>query len=157
MTGLPQAFTDRMKKMLGEEYDSFLKSYETDKTVGIRVNTLKIDKDDFIKTFPKQLKPVEWCDTGFRAERDEKFGRLALHDAGAFYMQEPSAMSVVSSMASVSDLRGLKVLDLCAAPGGKSTQAAALMQNEGLIVSNEINATRAQILSSNMSPFFQAI
>ena len=139
-----------MKDMLGSEYDDFLRSYDDTKKVGIRVNTLKNSVEEFKKSFPKNLREVKWCDTGFIADGDEKYGRLALHDAGAFYMQEPSAMAVVSAVKNVIDIRGLKVLDLCAAPGGKSTQLAAAMQGEGLLVSNEINRDRALILSSNI-------
>ena len=150
MISLPIEFENRMKDMLGSEYDELLKSYEDTKKVGIRVNTLKNSVEEFKKSFPYDLREVKWCDTGFIADGDEKYGRLALHDAGAFYMQEPSAMSVVSAVLSVKDIRGLKVLDLCAAPGGKSTQLAAAMQGEGLLISNEINRDRALILSSNI-------
>ncbi|MBO7374303.1 MAG: RsmF rRNA methyltransferase first C-terminal domain-containing protein [Lachnospiraceae bacterium] len=150
MSLLPLEFENRMKDMLGSEYDDFLRSYDDTKKVGIRVNTLKNSVEEFKEVFPYNLREVKWCDTGFIADGDEKYGRLALHDAGAFYMQEPSAMAVVSAVKSVVDLRGLKVLDLCAAPGGKSTQLAAAMQGEGLLVSNEINRDRALILSSNI-------
>ena len=150
MTRLPEEFENRMKEMLGEEYDDFLSSYEENKRVGIRVNNLKISPDSFLNVFPFELKKVNWCNTGFMAFDDEKYGRSPLHDAGAFYMQEPSAMAVVSALESVKDIKGLKVLDLCAAPGGKSTRLAALMQGEGLLVSNEINKDRANILSSNI-------
>ncbi len=150
MTILPEEFKNRMKKMLGSEYEDFLASYDADKTVGIRVNTLKMPTDEFVSKAPFKLTKVKWCDIGFEAHTDEKCGRSALHDAGAFYMQELSAMAVAASLQSVIGLRGKKVLDLCAAPGGKSTQLAAYMQNEGLLVSNEINKDRASILSSNI-------
>ncbi|MBO4776429.1 MAG: RsmB/NOP family class I SAM-dependent RNA methyltransferase, partial [Lachnospiraceae bacterium] len=150
MTNLPVEFENRMKEMLGAEYDEFRASYDDKKKTGIRVNTLKIKPEDFLKVFPGELTKVPWCDTGFMAAGDEKFGRNALHDAGAFYMQEPSAMAVAAGIAEKVDLKGLKVLDLCAAPGGKSTQLASYMANEGLLVSNEINRDRANILSSNI-------
>lgn len=150
MNKLPAEFENRMKDMLGSEYEDFLHSYDDTKKIGIRVNTLKNTVKEFKEAFPADLREVKWCDTGFIADTDEKFGRLALHDAGAFYMQEPSAMAVVSAVNSVVDIRGMKVLDLCAAPGGKSTQLAAYMQGEGVLVSNEINKDRALILSSNL-------
>lgn len=150
MTNLPVEFENRMKEMLGAEYDEFRASYDDKKKTGIRVNTLKIKTEDLIKVFPGELTKVPWCDKGFMAAGDEKFGRSALHDAGAFYMQEPSAMAVASGIAEKVDLKGKRVLDLCAAPGGKSTQLASYMENEGVLVSNEINRDRANILSSNI-------
>ena len=150
MIKLPVEFENRMKEMLGKEYSDFADSYTENKKVGIRVNTLKMDVEKFCEAFPAELKNVKWCKTGFEASDNEKYGRYALHDAGAFYMQEPSAMAVVSALESVKDIKGLKVLDLCAAPGGKSTQLAALMQGEGILISNEINKERASIHSSNI-------
>ncbi len=150
MIKLPEEFENRMKEMLGNEYEAFRASYDEKKKTGIRVNTLKISVEDFKKRFPYELTPVAWCDTGFEAASDEKYGRSAFHDAGAFYMQEPSAMAVAASIAGLCDLKGKKVLDLCAAPGGKSTQLASYMGGEGILVSNEINRERANILSSNI-------
>ncbi len=150
MIKLPEDFEKRMKKMLGGEYEDFLASYDEKKKTGIRVNAVKISPKDFTEVFPYNLLPVKWCGTGFEAPSDEKYGRNALHDAGAFYMQEPSAMAVAEAVSQAVDLKGLKVLDLCAAPGGKSTQLASFMQNGGLLVSNEINRERCNILSSNI-------
>ena len=150
MIKLPEEFESRMKEMLGDEYEDFRASYDEKKKTGIRVNTLKVPVEDFKRIFPYELSPVLWCDTGFEAASDEKYGRSALHDAGAFYMQEPSAMAVAASIAGICDLKGKKVLDLCAAPGGKSTQLASYMGGEGILVSNEINRDRANILSSNI-------
>jgi len=150
MIRLPEEFEKRMKEMLKDEYEAFKLSYEEMPVTGLRVNTLKIDPEKFTKIFPYGLKKIKWCDTGFEVRTDEKYGRLALHDAGAFYMQEPFAQAVAYALESVMPLKGLKVLDLCAAPGGKSTQIASYMQGEGLLVSNEINKDRAGILSSNI-------
>ncbi|MCQ2542813.1 MAG: RsmF rRNA methyltransferase first C-terminal domain-containing protein [Lachnospiraceae bacterium] len=145
---LPVEFENRMKEMLGSEYEEFIKSYDENKKTALRVNELKISVSDFEKIAPFKMLPVLWCKTGFCVEEsEEKPGRYALHDAGAYYMQEPSAMSVA---ACVAPEPGMKVLDLCAAPGGKSSQLASFLQNEGLLVSNEINAQRARILSSNI-------
>ena len=150
MIKLPEEFESRMKEMLGDEYEDFRASYDEKKKTGIRVNTLKESVEDFKRIFPYELSTVKWCDTGFEAVTDEKYGRSALHDAGAFYMQEPSAMAVAASLAGICDLKGKRVLDLCAAPGGKSTQLASYMQGQGILVSNEINRDRANILSSNI-------
>lgn len=145
---LPVDFENRMKDMLGSEYEAFIDSYDQDKKIGLRVNELKISLEEFEKVVPFEITKVPWCKTGYVIESfEEKPGRYALHDAGAYYMQEPSAMSVA---ASVAPKPGSKVLDLCAAPGGKSSQLASFLKNEGLLVSNEINLTRAKILSSNI-------
>ena len=150
MINLPVEFENRMKEMLGAEFEEFKASYDEKKKTGIRINTLKISKEEFLKAFPEEMSEVPWCDKGFVASGDEKYGRNALHDAGAFYMQEPSAMGPVAAIADITDLTGKKVLDLCAAPGGKSTELASYMGNTGLLVSNEINRERASILSSNI-------
>ncbi|MCR4649021.1 MAG: RsmF rRNA methyltransferase first C-terminal domain-containing protein [Lachnospiraceae bacterium] len=150
MTNLPEEFEKRMKEMLGGEYEAFKASFNESRRIGIRVNTLKTDTDTFLKLFPGNPEKIKWCETGFFTSTDEKYGRLSQHDAGAFYMQEPSAQAVAASLGSVMDLKGRKVLDLCAAPGGKSTQLASMMAGEGVLVSNEINRERAAILSSNI-------
>lgn len=144
---LPQEFTLRMQKLLGEEYDAFINSYEDEAYGALRVNTLKIKTEDFQKLVPFTLKPVPWCETGFYYEKEERPGKHPYHEMGLYYMQEPSAMSV----AELADVKpGEKVLDLCAAPGGKSTQLAGKMQGEGLLVSNEIHPARCKILSQNI-------
>ncbi|MBQ4275530.1 MAG: SAM-dependent methyltransferase, partial [Lachnospiraceae bacterium] len=77
MNKLPAEFENRMKDMLGSEYDDFLRSYDDTKKVGIRVNTLKNSVEEFQKVFPYNLREVKWCDTGFIADGEEKYGRLA--------------------------------------------------------------------------------
>ena len=81
MIKLPEEFESRMKEMLGDEYEDFRASYDEKKKTGIRVNTLKESVEDFKRIFPYELSPVKWCDTGFEAVTDEKYGRSALHDA----------------------------------------------------------------------------
>lgn len=145
---LPLSFENRMKDMLKEDYASFRESYNEDKKTGLRVNELKITTEKLTSAAPFEMKKVPWCETGFTIEeRNDKPGRHSLHDAGAYYLQEPSAMAVADA---VVIKKGMKVLDLCAAPGGKSTQIASFLRGEGLLVSNEINPTRAKILSQNI-------
>ncbi len=144
---LPQDFIRRMQEQLGGECEAFLQSYERDSFGGMRVNTLKIEYDDFIKQMPFALTPVPWCKTGFYYEKEERPGKHPYHEMGLYYIQEPSAMAV-AELATVKP--GERVLDLCAAPGGKSTQLAAAMQGEGLLVSNEIHPARCKILSQNI-------
>jgi NOL1/NOP2/sun family putative RNA methylase len=112
----------------------------------LRVNTLKITKDEFEKISPFSLRPVPWEENGFYVT-EEKIGRHPYHFAGLYYSQEPSAMSVAPLL----DVRaGERVLDLCAAPGGKSTQIAQALGGKGLLVANEINGNRASVLSQNV-------
>lgn len=144
---IPEEFKDRMKKLLGEEYDEYIATYERKKVQGIRVNTLKIDRDSFKKISPFELKaPIPWEERGFYIE-EEKPGKHPYHAAGLYYVQEPSAMAVASSLGIK---KGDRVLDLCAAPGGKSTQAASYLEGEGVLVANEIEGKRARILSENI-------
>ena len=119
---LPQAFLDRMQTMLGEEYPKFDCAYQQPDFRGVRLNPLKCDRET-LETAIGALQPSPFSPLCFYTET-EKVGSLPLHHAGAFYSQEPSASSAVTVLA---PHPGEKVLDLCAAPGGKSTQIAACL------------------------------
>lgn len=113
---------------------------------GLRVNTLKLSAEEFSALSPFSLEPVPWEGAGFYIA-EEKPGRSAYHDAGLFYVQEPSAMCAAPLL----DARpGERVLDLCAAPGGKGTQLAQAMQGQGILVLNEKVPSRAKILLQNV-------
>lgn len=147
---LPKDFLKRMECQLGDAYEDFLASYESGRTYGLRFNPLKIEKERLVSLMQAHqiiLEPVPWAQEGFYYPADAQPGRLPLHEAGAYYIQEPSAMSVVELL---DPKPGDTVLDLCAAPGGKSTQTAGRLQGQGLLVSNEITAPRAKILSRNI-------
>ncbi|MBQ4531505.1 MAG: RsmB/NOP family class I SAM-dependent RNA methyltransferase [Lachnospiraceae bacterium] len=144
---LPVKFLERMENMLGEEYAEFLASYEKERVYGLRINTLKMQAEEALRKLPFQLEPVSWCDTGFYYKEEERPGKSPYHEAGLYYIQEPSAM-ITAELAQIKP--GEKVLDLCAAPGGKTTQIACKLQGEGILVSNEINSARAAILSQNV-------
>ena len=144
---IPEEFKLRMQELLKDEYNNFLNTYENRRYQAIRVNTLKISIEDFIKCSPFELLgKVPWEKRGFYIS-EEKPGKQPYHAAGLYYVQEPSAMSVVPCLGIEP---GHKVLDLCAAPGGKSTQAAAYLNGQGLLVSNEIEPKRARVLSENI-------
>ena len=144
---LPQLFLDRMKQMLEKEYPAFLNSYEDARYQALRINPSKTDTDRFTEETSFHLQPVPWEANGFYYEKEDQPGKHPYHEAGVYYIQEPSAMAPAAYL----DVQpGEKVLDLCAAPGGKSTQIAAAMQGKGLLVSNEIHPARAKILSENM-------
>lgn len=144
---LPLAFLERMQTLLREEYDSFLSSYDKPKYVGIRVNTLKIEVDEFLEISPFELKPIPWCTTGFYVDENVKPGKHPYYHAGLYYIQEPSAMSPAEAL---NVEPGDRVLDLCAAPGGKSTQIAAKLQGKGVLVTNDISADRTKALAKNI-------
>jgi len=146
---LPDAFVMRMRQLLGSECDAFFANYEKERALGLRVNTMKVPAEVFARenqeTF--SLRPVSWCREGFYYEQESRPGRHPYHEAGVYYIQEPSAMAVVSLL---DPKPGERVLDLCAAPGGKTTHIASRLNGKGLLVSNEIHPARAKILSQNV-------
>ncbi len=148
---LPPKFEERMKKMLSGEYDDFVKAMdETPVFTGIRINALKAGAKDAVFSEFGELRAVPWCGGGYYADKSVISGNHPYHLAGLFYFQEPSAMSVVSALPIEKDDC---ILDLCAAPGGKATQAGALLGGDGVLVANEIIKNRANILSDNIERF----
>ncbi len=145
---LPNGFLDVMKETLREDFDSYLEFLDKTPYRGMRINTLKADVEFIRKNIGFETKPLPFSNKGFYIDNDLKgVGNHPFHHCGAIYLQEPSAMSAVT----VLDVqKGDKVLDLCAAPGGKSTQIAAELQGEGLLWSNEYISSRAKILASNL-------
>ncbi len=151
MMQLPEDFMIRMQGMLGEAYPAFLRSYEKEKVQALRINTLKDTREAFFARNPfADLKAVLWEENGFyfRSNDGETApGKHPFHEAGVYYIQEPSAMAPAAYLDAQP---GEIVLDLCAAPGGKATQIASYMKNQGLLVCNEIHPTRVKILSENV-------
>ena len=140
---LPQEFLDRVKKQLGEEYPAFLESLERPRAVALRFNPLKGDAPEM----PFVKEPVPWEEQGYYYDPEARPGLHPYHEAGVYYLQEASAMSAVALL---DPQPGEKVCDLCAAPGGKTTQIAGKMAGEGFLLCNEINPKRAKILSRNI-------
>ncbi len=144
---LPIEFEARMQQMLREEYSAFEASYEKEKYQALRINPLKVEKEKFLQKTTFSLRQVPWEENGFYYEAADAPGKHPYHEAGVYYIQEPSAMAPVPFL----EVKpGERVLDLCAAPGGKSTQLGAALKGEGILVSNEIHPARAKILSENM-------
>lgn len=144
---LPSEFVEKMKGILQEEAHRFFATYEEEKASGLRFNPLKIDRNTFLDIVPFALSPVPFCPTGFYYDAHEQPGKHPYHAAGLYYIQEPSAMFVAETL---QPNPGEKVLDLCAAPGGKTTQLAAMMKNSGFLLANEIHPKRVKALSENI-------
>lgn len=144
---LPEAFQEKMQGLLGSEYEAFAAGYEKERQYGLRRNLLKGPEEEFIKAMPFPLEKISWAREGYYYDAAYRPGRHVLHEAGAYYIQEPSAMAVVEVL---SPEPGERILDLCAAPGGKSTQIAGRMQGRGLLVANEVAGERARVLSQNV-------
>lgn len=144
---LPEQFLKRMEKLLGDEFQTFLESFSQEGSRGLRVNTIKTKVEDFLAGGYFSLARVPWTENGFYIEGQDRPGKSPLHAAGVYYIQEPSAMAPAVFLEARC---GDRVLDLCAAPGGKTTQLAASMQGGGILISNEVHPARAQILSENV-------
>ena len=140
---LPQNFLDRMQGQLGAEFPEYLQSLERPRAVALRFNPLKGE----IPQLPFVKENVPWEPMGYYYDPDARPGLHPYHEAGVYYLQEASAMSAVALL---DPQPGEKVCDLCAAPGGKTTQIAGRMNGEGFLLCNEINPKRAKILSRNI-------
>ena len=140
---LPQAFLDRMKHQLGEEYPAFLDSLDRPRAVALRFNPLKGEQPQL----PFVGDPVPWEPRGYYYDPQSRPGLHPYHESGVYYLQEASAMAPVALL---DPQPGEKICDLCAAPGGKTTQIAGRMLGEGFLLCNEINPKRAKILSRNI-------
>ena len=144
---LPRSFLDRMQRMLGEEYEAFLASYEQERYQALRLNTLKPGISGQALAGFLHLSGVPWAEDCYYYEAEDQPGKHPYHAAGVYYIQEPSAMAPAGLL----DVQpGERVLDLCAAPGGKSSQIAAKLDGEGFLLCNEVHAARAKILSGNV-------
>lgn len=147
MINLPEEFEERMRGMLGEEYEAFLRSYENPRQYGLRVNNLKITSEGFEEIAPFSMKRVPWTENGYSYSGEERPAQDPYYAAGLYYLQEPSAMTPASRLLVEP---GERVLDLCAAPGGKATELAARLLGQGTLVANDISNSRAKALLRNL-------
>lgn len=148
---LPKIFEEKMKHLLGDEYDAYLKCYEEPRHYGLRVNTGKISVEEFLKIAPWPLRPVPWISNGFYYDGDEiQPAKHPYYAAGLYYLQEPSAMTPADRLPIDP---GDRVLDVCAAPGGKATELGAKLQGKGVLVANDISNSRAKGLLKNIELF----
>ncbi len=143
-----EIFLQKMRELLKDDFDAFLESMEKEPFRGMRVNTLKCEKEKLLPLLPFKTEKTPFCDCGYYIGNDVlHIGSHPFHHCGAIYMQEPSAMSAVTMLGVK---KGEKVLDLCAAPGSKTTQIAQALSGTGLLWSNEIVKSRATILVQNL-------
>lgn len=147
---LPAIFEDRMRKLLGAEYEAYLQCYREPYYSGIRVNTSKITPEEFERICPFSIIRIPWVRNGYYYETEEQPAKHPFYYAGLYYVQEPSAMTPASLLPID---KGDKVLDICAAPGGKSTELGAKLDGTGLLVSNDISNSRAKALLKNIELF----
>ncbi len=140
---LPEIFVRRMMTMLENDFDEFRQSFDNDIVTTIRVNPAKFLKSPALTT-------VSYCETGFVVPRRPLFTIDPFIHAGVYYVQESSSMFLEQAVKQTITKSDLKVLDLCAAPGGKSTHLAALLPKDSLLVSNDVIRSRGQILSENL-------
>ncbi len=148
---LPAEFADRMKWMLGAEYEKFLEAFEKQAPyAGIRLNLKKENTKKLFEELFSDKDKIPWCDYGYYTDKQKINGNHPYHIAGMCYFQEPSAMACVEALDIKEDDF---VLDLCAAPGGKATQAGAKLSEKGLLVANEIIPKRASVLAENTERF----
>lgn len=147
---LPENFKNEMQSLLGSEYEAYLSSFEEEGYTAVRVNTLKISVGEFLKIVPFSLTPVPWCKDAFYIENKEEVSKHPFYHAGLYYIQEPSA-ALPAEILPIEE--GDKVLDLCAAPGGKSTKLAAKLHHTGVLIANDISSSRCQSLIKNLESF----
>ncbi len=148
---LPVEFETKMQQLLGEEYPAYLACFSEPRYYGLRVNTAKISVSDFLKICPFPVTPIPWIENGFYYDGDTVSpARHPYYYAGLYYLQEPSAMTPADRLP-VFD--GDRILDVCAAPGGKATALGAKLAGTGVLVANDISYSRAKGLLKNLELF----
>ena len=145
MNALPREFMNEIEEMLGNESPAFFAALEERPTLALRVNPARPAAMAAAEAYVESRVP--WAENGWYLRPDVKPGATAAHSAGAFYLQEASAMVSVSVL---QPQPGERILDLCAAPGGKTTQIAAALGGKGMLVSNEPEPSRAKVLAANL-------
>ncbi len=148
---LPAIFEEKMRGLLGGEMDAYLACYEEPRYYGLRVNTGKISVGEFRKICPFEITPIPWIENGFYYDGEKVSpAKHPYYFAGLYYLQEPSAMTPANRLPIEP---GDRVLDVCAAPGGKATELGARLRGEGLLIANDISSSRAKGLLKNIEVF----
>ncbi len=144
---LPDLYIENMKSLLKDEYNDYVDSFSKEPKSGLRINTLKISKEKFQNIFPYKISQIPFIDNGYYFDAADNPSKHPFYHAGLYYIQEPSAMLPANRLP-VSE--GDKVLDLCAAPGGKATELLRKLNGKGVLYANDISASRAQALLKNL-------
>ncbi len=148
---LPKQFEEKMQELLGDEFPDYIACYDEPRYYGLRVNTGKITVEEFQKICPFEITPIPWIENGFYYDGENiSPSRHPYYFAGLYYLQEPSAMTPANRLPIEP---GDKVLDVCAAPGGKATELGAKLKGEGVLVANDISNSRAKGLLKNIEVF----
>ena len=148
---LPVAFTEKIKNLLKDEYEDYIKCYDEKRLYGLRVNTKKISVEEFKNICPFEIKQIPWIENGFYYDGEQiQAAKHPYYFAGLYYLQEPSAMTPANRLPIEP---GDKVLDVCAAPGGKATELGAKLNGEGVLMANDISNSRAKGLLKNIEVF----
>ena len=148
---LPEKFVKRLKNSLSDaDFEKYKRSINEKPIRGLRINKKRVDVESFLNGINLKFNALNFCDDGFLFEGEDKLGNTPEHLSGVVYLQEPSSMLAVCASEIEKDIRPLKILDLCASPGGKSSQIASRISEDSILFSNEIIKSRAQILFSNI-------
>lgn len=148
---LPEEFLENMKNLLGAEYDHWLAAMDNPPSAGLRINTMKLNQTRWEEgQCPYRISAVPWTTNGYYLEESVRPAKHPYYYAGLYYLQEPSAMAPAELLPIKP---GDMVLDLCGAPGGKSTELGARLEGEGLLVANDISNSRARALLKNLELF----
>lgn len=153
---LPAEFLNRIQTLLGAEFEPFIQSFDRPEQIGLRLNPLKIEADLLKARLPWALEELPWVDGGYLIQENNLPGKPApgkhpYHTAGVYYLQEPTAMAVAPALDSILPIQGgRRILDLCAAPGGKSTHLAGMLAGDGFLAANETHPQRVWELAENL-------
>jgi len=147
---LPQDFLEEMQHLLNDEFDEFLASYNEQPLAGLRINKSKLTENNALNILPWKMTNIPWISNGFYYDGEDQPSRHPYYFAGLYYLQEPSAMTPASLLPVTP---GDKVLDMCAAPGGKATELGVKLQGQGVLFANDISNSRAKALLKNLELF----
>lgn len=144
---LPEKYIEEMKELLKDDLDDYLYSFDSEPISSIRINNHKVSNEEFLKISPFNLKKIDWINNGYYLNGDYRPGTHPFYDAGLYYIQEASAMTPASCLEIE---KGDRVLDCCAAPGGKTTELLSKLNNTGHLIANDISVSRAYALAKNI-------
>ncbi len=148
---LPQLFEEKMKELLKDEFPDYIACYKEPRYYGLRVNTNKITTEEFERICPFEIRKIPWIANGYYYDGEKEVpSKHPYYFAGLYYLQEPSAMTPANRLPVEP---GDRVLDVCAAPGGKATELGAKLQGEGVLVANDLSNSRAKGLLKNIEVF----